>query len=141
MTHNSPLWGAFVKETETTETRLVEIELNHPLIMIRTRGDTCRQCVYRVTESQGRWSLTFLPWTAMFFLSCRIVSPADTCTVTVLIPSWENVYAILPSGVISGCWVRERGRRGTGDRDREGERERRREMDGSSHSGPTQERF
>lgn len=46
----------------------------------------------------------------MVFLSCRIVFPADTCTVTVLMPSRENVYATLPSRVITGCWGRERER-------------------------------
>lgn len=44
----------------------------------------------------------------MFFLSCRIVFPADTCTVTVLMPSLENVHDRLPSRVITGCWGRER---------------------------------
>lgn len=46
------------------------------------------------------------PWTAMVFLSCRIIFPADTCTVTVLMPSRENVHAKLPSRVITGCWGR-----------------------------------
>ena len=44
----------------------------------------------------------------MVFLSCRIVFPADTCTVTVLMPSRENVHATLPSRVITGCWGRKR---------------------------------
>lgn len=43
----------------------------------------------------------------MVFLSCRIVFPADTCTVTVLMPSRENVHATLPSRVITGWWGRE----------------------------------
>lgn len=46
----------------------------------------------------------------MFFLSCRIVFPADTWTVTVLMPSLENVHDRLPSRVITGCWGRERQR-------------------------------
>lgn len=52
----------------------------------------------------------------MVFLSCRIVFPADTCTVTVLMPSRENVYATLPSRVITGCWgsEREREKKGRG---------------------------
>lgn len=45
----------------------------------------------------------------MVFLSCRIVFPADTCTVTVLTPSRENVQATLPSRVITGCWGRKTG--------------------------------
>jgi len=48
------------------------------------------------------------PWTAMLFRSCRIVFPADTCTVTVLMPSRENVHATLPSRVITGCWGRKK---------------------------------
>lgn len=39
----------------------------------------------------------------MVFLSCRMVFPVDTCTVTTLIPSRENVNATLPSSVIMGC--------------------------------------
>lgn len=51
----------------------------------------------------------------MVFLSCRIVFPADTCTVTVLMPSWENVHATLPSRVITGCWGRTRDREDRGE--------------------------
>lgn len=66
-------------------------------------------CVSRATESKWRWSdAVGSPWTAMLFLSCRIVFPADTCTVTVLMPSRENVHATLPSRVITGCWGRKR---------------------------------
>lgn len=65
--------------------------------------------VYRATKSQWRCSQRAgSPWTAMVFLSCRIVFPADTCTVTVLMPSRENVHATLPSRVITGWWGRER---------------------------------
>ncbi len=70
-------------------------------------GETFYLCVYRATKSQRTHSQRVgSPWTAMVFLSCRIVFPADTCTVTVLVPSWENVHATLPSRVISGCWGR-----------------------------------
>lgn len=65
--------------------------------------------VTTVKESHWRWNLRVgSPWTTMFFLSCRIVFPADTCTVTVLMPSLENVHGRLPSRVITGCWGRER---------------------------------
>lgn len=60
----------------------------------------------------------------MVFLSCRIVFPADTCTVTLLMPSRENVHATLPSRVISGCWERERDRKNTEVREMETERPR-----------------
>lgn len=73
-------------------------------------------CVHRAGWSHQRLSS---PWTAMVFLSCRIVFPADACTVTVLMPSWENVHATLPSRVITGCWV---GRRETGKTGASGER-------------------
>lgn len=70
-----------------------------------------KHCVWVkiVKESHWRWNLRVgSPWTTMFFLSCRIVFPADTCTVTVLMPSLENVHGRLPSRVITGCWGRER---------------------------------
>ncbi len=88
------------------------IYLSFQTNMVRHLGDV-------FTESQRRWSHRVgSPWMAMVFLSCRIVFPADTCTVTVLVPSWENVHDTLPSRVISGCWERKR------ERERERERER-----------------
>lgn len=72
------------------------------------RRDILWVCVYRATESQWSHGVDS-PWTAMVFLSCRIVFPADTCTVTVLTPSRENVQATLPSRVITGCWGRKTG--------------------------------
>lgn len=44
----------------------------------------------------------------MVFRSCRMAFPADTCTVTVLTPSRENVHATLPSRVIIGWKEKER---------------------------------
>lgn len=72
------------------------------------RRDILWAFVYRAAESQRSHGVDS-PWTAMVFLSCRIVFPADTCTVTVLTPSRENVQATLPSRVITGCWGRKTG--------------------------------
>lgn len=67
----------------------------------------------------------------MVFRSCRMAFPADTCTVTVLTPSRENVHATLPSRVIIGYKEKERR---PGERERVGKggggRERGREGEG-----------
>ena len=76
-------------------------------MLLATCGDTYCECVCRASDSPRRCSHRVdSPWTAIVFLSCRMLFPADTCTVTVLTPSLENVHATLPSRVITGCWGR-----------------------------------
>lgn len=122
---------------KTTNKTQVVIKRDYPFIKIWITSicillstvDCGETCVF--TELQDpRWSHGVgSPWTAMFFLSCRIAFPADTCTVTVLMPSWENVHATLPSRVISGCWGRMR------ERERETEKAGQRETESQSLGG------
>lgn len=109
---------------KTSKTRHRVLDIIVPMIILITAicislgrlwRDILWACVYRAKESQRNHGVDS-PWTAMVFLSCRIVFPADTCTVTVLTPSRENVQATLPSRVITGCWGRKTGETGGWDR-------------------------